>query len=330
MDRLAEALAAYDRGQASLDLHDWAAAARAFEAAAAAHPESVSLRDWHAHALAQGGDVAGARAVLDAAIPAFPGNLDLRYNRAAYAAQDGDVEAAAADLMYLYNRDLLDPLAAGEDPDFSVLARDPRFKELVPLPQVRLEVRGEAGSILLGERFTAELLIESKSGEPITTENIGALPTRLAHTRTIEDLTIQEQGWSRRVVRVEWRAAAAGEESIGPWLVSAHGSSAISDRLPVSVVALPGREAGEEKASASGLLLPSQLFAAQQPPQGRRLDDGRIAVMHAPQVSAEAPATAAGSLEYRIGGQTQWRVSLFETPAPLQITLSSGEILTVQ
>lgn len=329
MERLAQALADYDRGQALLAQHDWPAAARAFEAAAAAHPESPALHGWHAHALAGGGDVAGARAVLDAVIPAFPGNVDLRYNRAAYAARAGELEAAAADLTYLYNRDLLDPLAAGEDADFSAMARDPRFSSLAPSPQVRLQVRGEAGAILLGERFTAEMLIESKSGEPISAENIGALSSRLRHTRTVEDLTIEEGGWSRRVVRVEWLAAAAGEESMGPWLVSAHGTSAISDRLPVSIIALPGRDGGEAEASAPGLLLPSQLFAQQQPPHGLRLSDGRVAVMHAVEVSAEADAVEAGTLEYRIGGQTQWLVSLFETDAPLEVTLSSGESLTV-
>ena len=96
MEHLADALSACDRAQASLARSDWSAAARAFEEASRAHPESAALHDWQAHALAQGGDVAGARAVLDAAIPFFTGNIDLRYNRAAYAAQDGDLEAAAS------------------------------------------------------------------------------------------------------------------------------------------------------------------------------------------------------------------------------------------
>ena len=82
-------------------------------------------------------------------------------------------------------------------------------------------------------------------------------------------------------------------------------------------------------ASEPGLLLPSQLFAQQEPPHGLRLPDGRVAVMHAPQVSVEAEAVSAGSLEYRIGGQTQWRVSLFDAEASLQVTLSSGDVLTV-
>jgi hypothetical protein len=97
----------------------------------------------------------------------------------------------------------------------------------------------------------------------------------------------------------------------------------------VSVIALPGSEGREAETSAPGLLLPSQLFAQQQPPHGLRLPDGRVAVMHAPQVSVEADATSAGSLEYRIGGQTQWRVSLFDAPATLQVSLSSGDVLTV-
>jgi hypothetical protein len=328
MDRLKQALSDYDRGQQAGDVGDWSAAAEAYAAAVSQHPESPALRGWHAAALASAGDLTGARAALDAAMPSFPGNLLLRYNRAAYAARQGDLEAAAADLRYLYARDLLDPLQAGEDPDFAGLARDPRYADLAPAPQVRLQVRGEAGSVLLGEQYTAELVIESRDGEAISIENIGALPTLLRHSRTIEDLTIQEAGWSRRVVRVEWIARSPGEESIGPWLVSAHGTSAISDRLPVTVVALPGR-AGEPPAEGPpGVLLPSQLRGDRPLPLAERLSDGRIAVLHEPDVQLTTDATPAGSLEYRIGGQTRWLGDLLSAEGPLMITLSDGTSLS--
>ncbi|MDG1479666.1 MAG: tetratricopeptide repeat protein [Myxococcota bacterium] len=329
MARLSEALTEYDRAQVAVERGDWPGAAAAFEAAAQKHPEAAALHAWHAEALSQAGDLSAARAVLDAVVPAFPGNLDLRYNRAAYAARAGALEAAAADLRYLYARDLLDPLVAGEDPDFAELTRDPQYADLAPAPQVRLQVRGEAGSILLGEPYTAELVIETKRDAPISVENIGAFPMLLQHTRTIEDLTIEESGWSRRIVSVEWSARASGEERIGPWLLSAHGSSAIAEPLPVTVVTLPGRAEAEPSASPPGVLLPSQLRGARALPLAERLEDGRIAVMHEPDDSPTTEATSAGSMEYRIGGQTRWSISLFSASGPTTFTLS-GTRLTVE
>jgi len=329
MTRLSEALTEYDRAQDAAERGDWPGAAAAFEAAAQEHPEAAALHAWHAEALAQSGDLSAARAVLDAVMPAFPGNLDLRYNRAAYAARAGALEAAAADLRYLYARDLLDPLVAGEDPDFADLARDPQYSALAPAPQVRLQVRGEAGSILLGEPYTAELVIETKSDEPIAVENIGALPALLQHTRTIEDLTIEESGWSRRIVSVEWTARSSGEERIGPWLLSAHGSSAIADPLPVIVVTLPGRPGAAPAASLPGVLLPSQLRGARTLPIAERLEDGRLAVMHEPDDPPITEATPAGAMEYRVGGQTRWSISLFSASGPTTFTVS-GTRLTVE
>ncbi len=322
--QLSEALQHYDAGRAAVEQGDWAGAAVSFAAASARHPESPTLLGWHALALMETGQDAAARALLDRAVANHPDVLDLRYNRAVLAARTGDLQRAAADLRYLYSQSLLDPTEAGEDPAFAPLAQDPALAALVPTPQIRLQGTGEAGAVLLGDRYTLELLIESLAGAPLTIENIGQQSTLLQHIRTVEDVLGEQGRWTQRLVTVEWRARAGGEESIGPWLVSGHGSTAVTDRFKVEVVVI-GEQQGTPQPPAEAVLLPSQILGDAELPWAGRLPDGRGVVAFAPGTSLELNTEPVGALELRRKGQTLWLGQLFPADAPLTGTVLRGQ-----
>ena len=321
---LSRSVEAYDAGREALVGGDGRAAAASFAAAAEQDPDSALLPAWQAHALSEAGDIAGALGVLDDALRRVPDDVTLRYNRAALRARQGALDAAAADLALLIEVGAVDPVEAGEDPDFAAFAADPALVALAPPPSVRVGLTGESGAVLLGEPFTREIVVDSLAGALISVTDMGEPTPLLRHVRTVED--ILGGGGRRRVARtltVTWRAVAAGESRVGPWLIAAGGASALTDAAPVHVVALPGRAEGAPRA-APAVFSPDAAFTGRTPPwAGRAL--GRVAVLYnggdAVEVTGEAGERDADpvALELRADGQTRWLAELYDVSGPATV-----------
>jgi len=325
LDPFRDALSDYDKGQEAVTREDWPGAMAAFSAALDDHPNSPSLHLWLAHAQAQTGDLDAARVTLDQGISRSTGSVDLRYNRAAYAARAGDLDAAARDLQYLYARQLLDPVLAGEDTDFLAMSADPRYATLAPPPQVELEVSAPEPTVLRGEVYALDFALRSRTGRPITVA-APATPGALRHQRTVEDIIGEAEGWSVRRVNLSWAVTEAGQVSIGPVDLTAHGSTARIGPLPVEGTLLPGQVAGP--VPADGLptpWLPSALLAGREAPWAGRLDDGRLAVMFLPGMKASFPgAGQASRLELREQGQVVWQALIAATEPNVEVVMSRG------
>ncbi|MEL6348840.1 MAG: tetratricopeptide repeat protein, partial [Myxococcota bacterium] len=239
MAPLKDALDDYERGRALADAGDWGGAANAFAQAIEDHPPSPALHMWWAKALAEQGQFDKARDALTQGIERVPEHPLLHYNRAAYAARGGDLGAAARGLNYLYARGMMDPVIAGEDPDFAALAVEPRYAHLAPAPALQLEVQMQEPSVLIGDRFTAELQLRTRVGAPISIDAPTPTTASLVHERTIEDQLPDEAGWSQRRLTIRWLAAAVGEQALGPVTAKAHGSEGKTSPMVVSAAALP-------------------------------------------------------------------------------------------
>lgn len=316
LDPFRDALSAYDAGRAALDEGDHAGAIAAFDEAAAADPASPSLQVWRAQAREAAGQEVEALAVYEEAIARFPRHVALRYNRASLAARRGDVDRAAKDLRFLYARDLLDPMEVGEDPDFAALVEDPDTTLLVPRPQVWLDPKVEEGAVILGASWTLQITVETPRGPAPSITDMGQAPGLLRHLRTVEDVLEIGPRTERRQLLVEFLAVAPGKGSLGPWLVAAGGTSALTDRFPVEVVALPGRGAQPEPREAAAHL-PSTLLAGLSAPHAGRLEVGPVAMGEAGDVLRCLDADAVPveilpvELELREAGQVQWLARLW-------------------
>ena len=318
---IANSLSAYDRGQQALEEGMPLRAADAFEAAAEADPARPVLRQWQAWALDKGGESQAAIEVLDAAIQAYPEATDLRYNRAALRARQGHLKRAAADLRWLYAKDVVQPVEVADDRDFLPLAADKELRSLVPAGQVQAEARGESGSVLMGEPFTLELQIVARSGVGVQLEDMGETTGILRHVRTIEDERPEGPLWTRRNIRIVYTAVEGGQGRIGPWLVKAGGTSALTEWVKVDVVQLPDQKASLLPSEASALRLPSGLAEASAPPWIGIENGVRVARLGPPHtISPAVPISPGPVLELWVDGQVRWR----------QVPLPDGEYAVLQ
>jgi hypothetical protein len=305
---ISQALSAYDRGQAQLASGFPLRAAAAFSEAAAADPARPVLLGWQAWALDQAGDTQGAIRILDGALLAQPGASELRYNRAALRARTGMLEGAAADLRWLYSNDVVQPVEVGEDRDFLPLSTHTDFRNLVPRAQIQADLRGEGGSVLLGERFTLELNLVVRNGAQIEIEDLGEETGLLRHVRTVEDGEADGPLWTRRRVRIIYKAVAGGTGSIGPWLVKSGGTSTLTDRIPVEVVALSGRTSADSPSEASAVQLPAGLDEAAPPPWIGVVAQHRVARLGPRHSLSPSVASPPGPVyELWQSGQVRWR-----------------------
>ena len=227
-------------------------------------------------------------------------------------------------------RQLLDPAEAGEDEDFARLTADPRYAELAPAPKVEIQLEERADALLLGERYTVELLIRSRSGQPLEAalDPVAVGLQRFVQERAIEDIVTEEAGWTVRRLTVDWRAQAAGVETVGPVNLTAHGSTATFGPLNVEVTVLGGREAPQTAAGVTPTLwLPSAVLGAQEAPWIGRLPDGRPVALMLPGMSARSSLEDARPLrlEHREQSQTQWLAEVFPASSePQTLTIRRG------
>jgi hypothetical protein len=307
-DGLDEALDAMAKGHAALEADDPRAAVEAFAQAAAADPTRASPVAWQAWAEDRAGRSEAALVVLDAGVSRFPRDPDLRYNRAAIQARLGQIEAAATDLRWLYANDMAQPVEVADDVDFLALGTHPELRRLLPSVQVSAMVAGEPKSVVLGERFTLELDVVGRKGATVAVQDMGQQGGFFRHVRTIEDVEAPERVWTRRHFRVEFQAVSAGKVSLGPWLVSAAGTSALTETIQIEVVDLPGRTLRNGPTNNGNLRVPSGWIGEIEPPWLGVVDGQRWAVL--PPRHSIRPVSARGDgpdLELRDRGQMVWR-----------------------
>jgi hypothetical protein len=322
-----DALRAYDEGRAALDRNEPAQSVQAFERAHAADPESPVLVGWLAKALVAGGQIDRALAVLEDGANSHPEDTTLRYNRAALLARQGRVEEAAGELRALVAKGRVAVLDIRGDADFAVLADDPRFTDLLPPEQIRVVMRGEAGAVLIGEAFTVKIEVESREGQLLSLTDMGKPSGLLHHQRTVEDVLHRGDGLVDRDLEVTWRAVAPGQSTIGPWLVAAGGSSALTDDVPVEVKALGGQATKLEPLEVGAVYSPDALLAGRPTPWAGRIGDALI-VKIAPgthhaltwqgDIRAETPPE---ELVYREAGQPVWTAWAYHGDGPAQVRI---------
>jgi len=320
MAYLSRSLIAYDEGQAALAAESWELAATEFQRAVQSDPTRPVLRDWHALALDKGGQTQEAIEVLNEAVRLFPHAVDVRYNRAALAARTGAIFTAHDDLLWLYEVGGVDPTQVALDPDFLSLSTHPQTEYLVPPVALKLVSKSESGSVLRGELIDLELELESLQGASLISVG-NAPPTEFAsHVRTVEDLIEVDGRWAHRHVVVQWRSLQTGSVTMGPWTVSAHGSSASIPSMNINVIDVDriGSEVGRQHPA---ILFPSSTFSDKTPPWMGRMEDGRVAILYTEQMAVrfKEPMTPQTQLEYREAGQNRWRVDLYEWTDDLEV-----------
>ena len=211
------------------------------------------------------------------------------------------------------------------DTDFALLVDDPRFKELLPSDQVQVSIRGEAGAVLVGEPFTVRLTITSRAGQALAFTDMGKPSGLLHHQRTVEDVAPRKDGLVDREIEVTWRAVAPGTASIGPWLVSSDGTSALTDDVAVVVKALGDRPTKLEPLEADAVSSPASLLGDRPTPWAGRIGDALV-VKVAPgtqhtvtwdgDARAEAPPE---ELVYREAGQPVWTAWAYRGEGDAQV-----------
>jgi len=335
LDPLAASLAAYDRGQEALERSGYTDAAEAFAEAARLDPGSPELLAWQGAALEGAGEDAQARAVYDSGLERFPRSVDLRYSRAALAARTGDIQTAGADLRFLYARDLLDPMEAGEDPDFAPLIEHPDTTMLVPRPQVWLEARPEEGAVLVGASWSLGFTIEAPRGPELQVSNMGEGSPLLRLERVVENIEDESVRTTRRTLETTWTPLGEGRGRLGPWLIAAGGTSALSARFPVEVISLQGAASPDPGSGDGGgaLVFPSVFLADHEPPFAGRVGAKRVA-MGAPGDQLvridEAGAAHTDGLELvlRRVGQPAWKARVWGPKVGGRVEVrSKGELL---
>ena len=330
LDPFKRALVEQDAGLAALEAGDLAAASAAFDRAAEEDPASPVLQAWRAHARERAGQEEEALAIYEQAIERFPRDVDLRYNRASLAARRGDVDLAGRDLRFLYARDLLDPMEVGEDPDFASLIEDPDTTQLVPQPQVWVEAKVEEGAVILGGSWALRLTVESPRGPEVEIRDMGKETGLLRHVRTVEDLLDEGSRTSRRTVLAEFTAVSPGKSAVGPWLVTAGATSAMTPSFDVEVVELPGRTSAEASAEARALQLPSLLLVGKEAPYAGTIAAGRVAMGRS---GDELVLVGEGSppgveLQLREKGQVLWVARLWPAATPGRVEVRRrGEVI---
>lgn len=319
---------AWDQGKAALSAGQTDAAVARFAAAQALDPASPSLPAWRARALELGGDDAAAVAVLDQALGRFPDDVDLRFNRAALRARRGDLEGAGADLRRLVRAGAVRPSEAATDPDLAALQQVPALAELVAPQPVELTASGESGSVLLGDAYDAEILIDAPNLGPLAVQDMGEAAGLLQRRRVVEDRLDAPKGHTLRRVAITWRAVSPGQGALGPWLVVAGGSSGLTQRMPVEVIAVGSRDQAAGEAAGETLVIPSQVIAERSPPWVGELD-GALVVLVPADVRVEVrdaaqPLSPIETWELRDGGRPRWQALRFALPMHAQVVARDG------
>ncbi len=331
-----QAAAAWDDGKAALDVGDSAAAVDAFVRAEALDPDSPNLVAWHARAVEAGGDAAAALAVIDQGLERFPDDPDLRFNRAALRARLGELDGAAADLHVLISAGVVSPEEAAVDEDLVLLRTRPELAALVPGPVLAVDLHGEAGSVLLGEEFRAELYVDLPTDRAdLEIRPMGEPTGLLRRLRVVEDHLSRGSSRIQARIATTWRTVAPGQAEAGPWLFTAGGGSALTERMPVQVVAVGERRDEVGVAGDEDLVVPSAVVGDHVPPWVGPLD-GRLAVLTRPgdiiEVSTPtaAPLSAEEHWELREQGQTEWLLALFEAPPDARVRVRRGDAVVLE
>jgi hypothetical protein len=300
-----DALEAYDRGWLAMQQGNAAEAVTAFSTAASLDSERPVLHSWEALALVEAGQSDRALARLNAALTRFPTDAVLRYQRAAILSRRGDLSGTAADLRWLYANEKANPIEVGEDPDFLPLRTDPLYADLVPRAQVEASVTGEDGSVLVGDLYTVNFFITSRTGTPVRIQSRGSPTPSLVLERLVEDMTHRDEIWTKRRLYAEFRAVSAGRMAAGPWQVEAGKSSTLTERLVVDVVSLPGRTE-HQKLEPIHLVMPSVRWGASPEPFLGHRSDGDWAVYPSMMYFTPQSILRGPRMEYREYGQPQW------------------------
>ncbi len=325
---LRDALAAYADGQAAIASGNTEAAVHAFARAAESDPNRATPLAWQAWAEDQAGRPGVALALLDEALVRFPDDTNLRYNRAAIRARLGQLEEAASDLRWLYANGRIQPVEVADDPDFVGLGTDPELRALLPSVQVSAVVSGEPSSVVLGERFTLHFDVVSRKDAEVSIKDMGENSGLLRHTRTMEDVLPPERVWSRRRVEMEYDAVVGGSATIGPWLVSSAGTSVLTDRVSLEVIALPGRSTVPLADTASSTRLPSGWTEQPTPPWVGEVEGQRwafVGPLHTLRPSNSRVSRA--EYELRDKGQVVWRALPLAAGLPVEIVQSGAVVL---
>jgi len=322
---LGDALEAYDRGWLAMQQGNQSEAVAAFSAAVATDPNRPVLRAWEVLALRESGQRERALARLNAGLVLFPADGVLRYQRAAVLSQMGDLAGSANDLRWLYANEKANPIEVGEDPDFLPMRADPLYAELVPTPQVEASVTGEAGSVLVGDVYTINFFVTSRTGTPIRIYSRGTPTTTLSLERVVEDVTFRDDLWSKRHLQADFRALSAGRLSAGPWYVEAGDAGTLTERLVIDVVSLPG-QAEVQPTFTIPLVLPSVRWGRDPEPFLGPTDDGDWAVYPSKMVFMPSSILRGPKMEYREYGQPQWMAVQVEADSRGEIR-SGGEVV---
>ena len=301
---------------------DYQNAASAFGKAMNADPERPALVAWYARALQYAGENDQALQHYDAGLKRFPDDTDLRYNRAALRAKMGDLNGSAADLRWLYANEAVHPVQVGEDKDFVALGTDSSLSELVPVAQVEASVKGESGSVLLGESYTMEFSVTSRTGADIGVALVGDSIPQLALHRLVEDVIDVGEIWTQRVLRAEFLGVEAGRVVAGPWLVSASGTSRLTERVDVEVVQLPGQGPAVRPMSME-LAMPSGIWPEMSHPGIVQWNERSWAWMPAGSYIQPPTAGEGAKVEYRENGQPKW--SALRLKAGVEVQLRDGK-----
>jgi len=283
----AQALSAWEAGQAAIVAEDWAAAVVHFDEALALDDKSPALFGWKAYALARGGDVIEAVASLDAGLTHTPRDPTLHYNRAAYLSRLERYGDAHQSLLVAFS--LEPPLRdrAAQDRDFGALSD--RVPQLFRSTELTVAVSGETGSVLLGEPYELSLTAEVPTGESLEVAYAGEAVPPFRLERVIE--TVTKRGDKDEVV-IRWSLfpLKTGEGALGPWTLRAGSQGAMASAVPYQVVSAGTAHAGGESLPAAMLApQPSRLLGAVKGPGvGTALVEEWVVVAHPDGVEVQA------------------------------------------
>ncbi len=301
----AQALERYREGRELLERGLPAQAAEAFAEATEADPAHLVLRSWQAYALAASGDPQAAVQLLEGGVGVIALTPQDHYNLAAWHARLGQDERAVELLRQALEDDPeLRAVVAG-DPDLEALRGTSTFGRLLHDVELRAVMVGEEGSILAGESYDLELVVQGKM-DAVALSWDRPPPAGFALTKVVDDLQLNESGEPRlRSFRYSLVAAASGEGLLGPWTLSAGGDSVSLATVPWQTVLPPGVEL-ESPGSATSLderwwMAREALDGLASPSVENRF--GRLVVAHSPgdlvAVASEAVSGAPLELEIR-------------------------------
>ncbi len=325
---LGEALESYEDGRVALATGAPQVAVEAFSRAGGLDPERAVLVGWEARALRAAGADAQALARLNAGVKRFPDVAILRFERAKVRVHQGDLAGAAVDLRWLYANESVNPIEVGEDPAFGPMRADSAYMDLVPLAVVEATVTAEQGSVLVGERIVVEFRITSRTGVPLTIDSAPDAGASLLAQRIVEDITFEGEIWTERRLRVEGLVTKAGKTVVGPWIVRAGQSSAVTGRVVVDAIDLENARYGLPASLPSvPLVVPSTRFDPEQVPFLGSANEGTWAVMSAGMHLSPAALMVGPRLELRREGQPVWTALMIKDDHTAEIRSGGSVVL---